>query len=367
MTENATDALTAGRRSSDRHAWREAFEQLSAADRVTPLGPDDLDRLAEAAWWQGRLDDCIAARERAFRAFLNSGERRRAALVAADLAKHHFAKQASAVGNGWLSQAERLLTSEDECVERGYLERLRAVIAIEGAGDLETGLARAERALEIGTRFADPDLTALALHDKGRVLVAMGRVAEGTSLMDEASVGAVSGALRPMTTGVIYCNTIVSCEQLADYRRAAEWTEAARRWCDRQAISGFPGLCRVHRAAVMRIRGAWSDAEREARRACDELREFNRGYAADAFYEVGEGRLLVGDLAAAEQAFRHAHELGRTPEPGLSLVRLAGGEAGAAASGLRSALEDDALTPLQRARLLPARVEIAVATRQPEV
>ena len=70
-------------------------------------------------------------------------------------------------------------------------------------------------------------------------------------------VAAVQGDLDPFITGVIYCNTISACSELADYRRAGEWTEAARRWCERQSISGFPGICRVHRAEIMRLRGAW--------------------------------------------------------------------------------------------------------------
>lgn len=340
--------------------WREIFDRLSASAAERPLTPAELDELAEAHWWLGRLDDCIAAREHAFEAFLRAGDRRRAALVATDLAKHHFAKQAAAVASGWISRAERILADEPEGPEHGYLERLRAVIAFEGEHDHAAALAHADRALKIGTRYGDPDLMALALQDKGRVLLATGRVVEGNALIDEATAAAVAGELRPITTGILYCNTIMSCEQVADYRRAGEWTEAARRWCERQAIAGFPGLCRVHHAAVLRLRGSWVDAEREARRACEELAEFNRGYAGEAYYEIGRGRLAVGDVRGAEEAFRQAHEFGRSPEPGLSLVRLAEGKIAAATSAIRRALAEE-LPPLTRVRLLPAQVEIAIA------
>ena len=94
--------------------------------------------------------------------------------------------------------------------------------------------------------------------------------------------------------------------QVADWQRAGQWTEAATRWCDRQAINGFPGVCRVHRAEIMRLRGALSEAEEEARTATVELGSFNLMFAALAFRELGEVRLKMGDIDAAEEAFRQA-------------------------------------------------------------
>jgi class 3 adenylate cyclase len=168
-----------------------------------------------------------------------------------------------------------------------------------------------------------------------------------------------------MATGVIFCNMIATCQQLGDYRRAGEWGEAAKRWCERQAIAGFPGICRVHRAEVMRLRGAWPEAEQEARRACEELREFNLEAAAEAFYEVGEVRLRVGDLDAAEEAFSQANELGREPEPGLALLRLAQGKPDAAVACIRRALGEET-HDLTRARLLPTHAELSIAGGDPE-
>jgi class 3 adenylate cyclase len=361
MSRTIERSLAAARDAARRHDWREAFDLLLAADRAGSLEPDDLDQLAEVAWWLYRLDVSIAARERAYQGFLRLGNRRRAAMVAIDLAKHHYAKGESAIGAGWLANAERLLAAEPECLERGYLARIQSVLAFEGRGDFTAALERADVALAIASRFQDRDLLALAVHDRGRVLVAKGQVAEGNTLLDEATVAAVAGELKPMSTGIIYCNVISSCEEIADYRRASEWTEAARRWCERQSIGGFPGICRVHRAGIMRLRGEWSEAEREARRACTELREFNVGYAAAALYEIGEGRLAVGDLPGAEGAFREAHQLGRDPEPGLSLLRLAAGDVPGAMAGISRALSDEGLTPLGRARLVPAWVQIALA------
>jgi tetratricopeptide (TPR) repeat protein len=149
---------------------------------------------------------------------------------------------------------------------------------------------------------------------------------------------------------------------MADYRRAGEWNEAARQWCSNHAQSGFPGICRIHRAELLRLRGAWPEAEQEARRASAELEDFLSDIAGDAYYEVGEIRRRMGDWDTADDFFRRAHALGRDPLPGLALLRLAQGRADSAHALLDRALSDPLLGALDRMRLLPARAEVALAT-----
>ena len=54
--------------------------------------------------------------------------------------------------------------------------------------------------------------------------------------------------------------------------------------------------------------------------------EMNPRVAAEGFYEMGDIRRRLGDPAGAEEAFRRASELGREPQPGLALLRLAQGD-----------------------------------------
>lgn len=357
MGDSGEDRLAAGREALGRHAWHEAFEHLRAADAAQPLLPEDLERLAEAATWVGRLDDRIATYDRAHARYLEQGNRRRAGFMAIMVAHGHFAKGQGSMASGWLRRAERLLESEQDSIEYGHLLRARGL----NAKDPDEALAHARAAYDLATRLGDRDLAARELQQQGRLLVARGEVAEGLALIEEATVTAVSGALGPMATGDIYCNAIDVCRRLADYGRASEWTDAARQWCERQGILGFPGVCRVYRAGILRLRGALADAAREATDACEELRPYDVGSTGEAFYELGEVRLRLGDLAAAEQAFRQAHELGRDPQPGLALLRLAEGKAEAARTAIRSALGDESRDRLARSQLLPAQVEIALA------
>ena len=65
------DQLEQGRRGYARRAWVDAYESLSAADRVAPLGAEDLELLATSAYMLGRDEEYVAALERAHRLHLD--------------------------------------------------------------------------------------------------------------------------------------------------------------------------------------------------------------------------------------------------------------------------------------------------------
>ena len=360
MSQVLKDALEGGREAAQKRGWREAYKLLGQANAQGLLGPEDLERLAEAAWWTGRLEEAIDFRERAYAAYVEAGEPRRAALVAVVVSGDHGKKGAYSVASGWLSRATRLLENEPEGVEHGHLALARGMAAAM-MGQLEAAEEYLARAHELAARFGDRSLEAMAMVFQGTVLVTSGQVTEGLALLDEATAAALSGELEPLATGLVYCATIHSCQTLGDCGRASEWTTAANRWCDRLDISGFPGACRVHRAEIMRLQGDWAGAEEQAAQACEELGGYLHFVTAAGFYEIGEIRRRRGDFAEAEQAYGKAGELGHSMQPGVALLRLAQGKVDAAAAAIKRALSTEALDPLTRARLLPAQVEIALA------
>jgi len=203
-----------------------------------------------------------------------------------------------------------------------------------------------------------------------RLCILDGDVAEGLALLDEVGVAAVSGDLDPLSTGLVYCELVCALQGLAQYDVAEEWTDAMERWCRTNAIGSLHGRCRVHRAEILRLRGACAEAEREALVACEELRPYLRREMGWPLSELGRIRLHKGDIDGAEEALVAAHRVGWEPQPGLALVHLARGEWAAATAAIRGALERPSRVPskelppdteLQRVPLLEAQVEIEIA------
>jgi len=354
------DPLEAGRLAFERRAWQEAYRLLKEADGDDRLSAEDLEALAKSAWWIGHAGESISLFERAYAAYLQRGDRAQGAFIALILRRDYNAKLATSVAHAWLQRAEHLLDGQPESVAHGYLALAHGELAF-SRGELDHALSHYDRAVEISSRFGDPDLPVWAAMRRGEAFANAGKLEEAWPLMEGAAAAAVGGELGAHTTGAVFCNVMAACRESADYRRGSEWAEVAKRWCERQEISGFPGICRVHRAEFMRLTGAWAEAEAEVRRACDELREFHPGIAGAAFHELGEVRLRVGDFAGAEEAFEQARALGEEAQPGRAMLLLAQGNADAAAASIRGSLEELTWNRLARARLLPAQASIARA------
>lgn len=342
--------------------WARALALLREADGAGALEPRDIERLAEAAFWLGRLEECIDARERAYAGFVEEGDVRSAALVALHLSFHHAAGRGSlAVGGGWLESAVELLRDLPECAEHGWLAWIEGIVAGEILGDREEGARYGERAIEIGRAVGDRDVETLGLLEKGVSFVHLGRVDEGLALLDQAMTRAVSGLLGPWASASTYCGTISTCAALGDYRRAAEWIDEVRRRRRAAHACEFPGDCRVHRGEILQLRGDWAEAEVEVARACDELEQWDAAHVAVGLYELGMLSLRRGDLPAAEQAFRQVEELGGSAEPGRATLELLRGRPETASASLKDALDAAGGDVLARARLLPTATEAALA------
>jgi class 3 adenylate cyclase len=358
-----------GRAALLRHAWGEALEKLTQADVDGELSPVDLDAFAEAAWWNGKLQQAIELRERAYAAATRADQPEAAVMLAIKLARDNVFRSSDVMSGAWLQRAERLLEGVDENVGHGWLAATTSFRAAT-TGDMERALAESIKAEGIAARTGDRNLAAMAQSEHGFALIAQGNVAEGMAMVDEASVAAVGGELEPDTAGGICCTTIGACTTLGEWTRAAAWTDAQDRWCKREGIAGYPGMCRLYRSEIKELRGRWLEAEAEAQQASVELAGFVPAAAGLALYRIGQIRLRRGDLPEAEEALVRAHALGAHVEPALSLLRLAQGRIEVAADGIRDALERPPRTPswhsppgsdLYRIPLLSAQVEIALA------
>jgi DNA-binding CsgD family transcriptional regulator len=345
----------------------DAHTSLSQADQAGPLGGEDLELLATSGYMLGRDDDFVSDLERAHHAYLDSGDPLRAVRCAFWLGINLAARGEISRASGWFGRAQRLFEHQGrDCVEQGYL-LLPALVQQAAAGDYEAAAATAAEAADIGERFGDADLIALAVHEQGHALVRRGMVEEGLGLLDEAMVAVTTGELSPIVTGLVYCSAIAYCQEMFERRRAQEWTAALTRWCDQQPdMVAHTGQCLVHRAEIMQMHGAWQDALEEARRAGGRFEQtMDRAAAAHALYREGEVHRLQGEFGAAEEAYREASRGGWEPQPGLALLRLAQRNDAAAAAAIRRVV-GETTERLQRAALLPAYVEIMLAVGDAE-
>ena len=363
----ATSDLEQGREAYEALAWAAAYECLSRADQAVPLRGGDLELLATSAHMLGRVDEWLPLLERAHQSYAEEGEPLRAVRCAFWIGMNLALRGELGPATGWLGRARRLLEREDrECVEHGYM-LLPVAFQHEVSGDLEGASATAAAAAEIAERFGDSDLFALAVHVQGTVVAKSGRVADGLGLLDEAMVAVTTGEVSPVVCGIVYCGVILACEEVYEVRRAQEWTAALTRWCEQQPdLISFRGRCLVHRAQLLRLHGEWPAALDEARLAGERFAEaMNPGAIARAWYLQGDLQRLTGRFEAAEASYREASRLGLEPQPGLALLRLAQGNAEAAAAAIRRVVAETT-DPAVRAGLLPASVEILLVAADVE-
>jgi len=359
---SATGKLARGRAAYEREAWSEAYLQLAAADRQSPIDPEDLDRLAVAAYLIGEDAASNDALTRAHQAFLDRGEILRAARSALWLAFTLLDRpEQRAQAGGWLARVRRLVDeSEQECVEHGFWLCASAFLKV-GEGDFGGAQNGFVEAASIGAKFKDRDLTALARHGQGRLMLGMNRKSDGLAMLDEVMVGVACGEVGPIISGVVYCSVISACHELFDLRRAQEWTMALANWCAAHPdMVPFRGSCLVRRSELLQFHGSWDDAMTEVSRARDRLlaapREPDIG---TAHYQWAELHRLRGEFEQAEDGYRRAAQAGRKPHPGLALLRLAQGDAAAAELAIRHVLQETRGFP-SRIHVLRAAVEILI-------
>ncbi|TVR25220.1 MAG: hypothetical protein EA387_04495 [Nitriliruptor sp.] len=362
-----TDAVLAqAREAYAHHRWDVAYTHFAEVATAEHLDTDDLAAFADAAWWLGDTDRSLELSEEVYRRCLQGDHTPTAARLAVEIGFLWLIRGEQQIGSGWISRARRLLAEVPECAELGYLRYLAVLEALH-AVRFDEARAMAREMQSLATTHDDPTLCAMALVLEGIATVRSGQVTDGLALCDEAMLPIRAGDVERSWAGNLYCLVMALCFELADFERARAWTDATERWCDQFSNAAmFTGICRVHRAQLLHLDGAWDQAESRAAQACRDLADMNVEVVAAGHYEIGELRRVRGDDDGAEQAFARAHALGRDPQPGLALLRLAQGETATARRSLETALAATE-PPLPRVPLLAALADVAEATQDPSL
>jgi len=348
------------------HRYDATYRALCAAGDQGPLAPEDLRLLADAAWWLGLVHECLRLTEQLHHRYTEAGHVDRAAAQALELGSMLAMRGEYALASGWLGRARRLLADQPVTFAHGLLAYVDLSQAVE-EGRLDEAAKEAERLRRIGERLDEDTLRALGLLGTGVVEVRRGRLSEGFGRLDEAMLPVVAGTVAPDWAGHIYCHITETCLDVADLTRAREWSDAANRW-----LQGFPdavmfnGVCRAQRAYLLSVEGDWRAAEAEAEQVAGELRELNVAAVAEAEYLLGEVHRVCGRDEDAAAAYARAGALGREPQPGEALLRLARGDQEGSWTAVTDAVSRSSGDPFRCIRLLRAQVEIGVATGRPE-
>ena len=299
---------------------RAAFEQ-SLAQGETP-------EALEGIGWVGHMlgDDRLTfdARERAYRLYVERGDKSSAARIAAYLAADHLMFRGEpAVANGWLQRAHSLIDDLEPCVDHGWLAIHEGHIAVSLEEDTAKARQLAARAVELGRMFGSPELEMLGLGLEGRALVSDGELAEGMGRLDEATTVALAGEARLLYCVAWACCYLISaCERVRDFDRAAQWCERVGEFCSQHDIF-LLNTCRAHYASVLSWQGRWDEAESQLTAAVGGLQASRPPMVGDAIARLGELRRKQGRPAEAAELFARSesHTISLLGRAALALDR----------------------------------------------
>jgi DNA-binding NarL/FixJ family response regulator len=347
------DTARQGFAAMEAREWRRAREIL-----VSVLEPtaEVSDALAHASYWLGDYPASLVAHERAYRQFLDRGDKRSAAMTARGIAW----LQAGIYGNwsvmqGWFSRAAALLEGSGEGSALGWAANLRAWYSTD---DAERSLWAA-KALEAAVQFEDWDLRADTMSFVGEHLVLEGRTVDGMRALDDALAAATGGEVRDyIVLEDVFCRMLAACERTSDVPRAEQWLAVMGKAAGRLNTEPGAAVCRAHFGGVLTSAGRWEEAEDQLMAS---LRIFDEGYGGLRFMplvRLAVLRVRQGRLEEAAELLEGYEELDAAHA--LVPLYIARGKHGLAAEIIERALAE-AADAASRGALLALRVDVALA------
>lgn len=351
-----------------RGAWREALATLG--DDAEPGTAEWLQLNGQACYGSGDLDGAVSSFEQLHALQLAAGAEVEAADAGLTIALYLLVDSGlMASVRAWVRRSERLLELHPDAAAHAMAAMVRTYERLL-SGDAGGARTQADRAVVLGEQLEVPAAVVIGRVALARLRISAGEVDPGLELLDEVAVQLLSGALDPLTTGMMFCELVCAAQSLGRSDRARGWADLMERWRRGAGFGSINGRCRVHRAELLSASGPGDAAEREALQACSELRPWLRREFGWPLVELGNIRLRRGDLTGAEDAFLDAHAHAWCPQPGLALLRLEQGRAEEALALITDSIENPLQVPskerpplddLWLAPLLGAQAEIGAA------
>ena len=355
MTEIQGRLLT-GQKALQRADWPAAriiFEQC-IKDGDTPEAQDGL---GIVLWWLNEIRPSHRHRIQAYTGYKNSGDSRKAARIAAWIAREQVFLNSNANAMlGWFARAERLLGGEGRCVEQGWLKLFQASM-LSKPEELESV---ASEAIVLAQEFRDENLEALALAFLGSARVNLGQVASGMANLDEAMVSAYNGELDYMTISEIFCVMLSACELAGDMGRMEHWCRAAAQYAQENHCTFLSAYCRTTYGAWLTVTGQWQEAEQALTEAIRIFDSGHQGLRAHAVIHLADLRVYQGKLEEAEVLLAGYEDYSDAVLP-LARLYLARGKPRLARKVLGQALPSGQYPTLHQASLLRLLVDILIS------
>ena len=336
-TVSGTDPLAAGRAALDRAAWEEAraIFETATAERGTA---EAWDGLSQAVWWLGEEAAALAARERAYKAYREAGDRHGAARMAMWLGGDHFDFHGDdAVAEAWLRRGREHVAECEPCPEQGWITLHESNLALLAKGDPATARVLAQDALELGRTIDDAGVEMVALTMIGVAMLAAGDIEEGFERLERSLSMALSeNFAEAAAPGWTFCHAVTACAGIGDYARAEQWCAAMHAWSANWRARQFFGVCRTAYGEVLTTQGNWVSAEEELVSAMGDLGEAAPARAA-AVIRLGRLRARQGKADEARALFESAVPMPRAIVA-LGELDLEAGDAASAADAADRAL-----------------------------
>jgi len=291
----SNSALQRSKQAMANGQWKKAHDLLQQ-ELQQNSSAEVFEEIARTCWWLNDFTALFDYRLKAYEAFDQESNKKGAARNATWLGLDYLEiKGEFAIANGWFQRAANLLQDVDDCWELAFITLLKGRISFMQQPDNNAALQLIDESISISRRAGSIDGEMIAMGAKGMILTSEGKINEGMSYLDEATLMATSAGVKDVSlAGITCCFLIDACQRICDFERAGQWCnkvkELARQW----HFDALFSTCRTNYASVLIWKGEWEAAEQELLLASKELGELRPSQLSMCLAQLADLRRRQG-------------------------------------------------------------------------